>query len=412
MKKNVAGQVVGAQMVSASDHSAFTSAVTVYITKDNGTQTIGSGSGACVHKGNGFHTYEPTQTETNANHLAFTFIGSGAIPTTVALYTSFPQSADAPTSGAIADAVWDEVLTGATHNVNASAGKRLRQLASSVILGGNVTAATSNTVSLDADASSTNGEYDPALILIDSGAGAGQCRLILQYNGSTKTAVVDRNWRVNPDDTSTYVLIVDPGREHVNEGLAQAGTNNTITLNTSASSYDNAYVGQVVFIRSGTGQDQARRVLAYNGTSKIAAVRAWDVNPDTTSAYVMLPTGKWSNADIANAVWDEASSLHVSAGSTGLALRDTDLRGARTVGRGTVASVNGFIQFTVSALSPAGAAEDQFRGRIIIFDADTTTAALRGQATDITANTAAALPQFTFTALTTAPVAGDTFSIV
>ena len=32
-------------------------------------------------------------------------------------------------NAAIADAVWDEVLTGATHNIPTSAGKRLRQVA-------------------------------------------------------------------------------------------------------------------------------------------------------------------------------------------------------------------------------------------------------------------------------------------
>ncbi|SEN71320.1 hypothetical protein [Nitrosomonas marina] len=95
MKKNVAGQSIGAQMVSASDGSAFTGSVTVYITGDNGAQTIGSvGSGACTHEGNGYHSYAPSQAETNYNHIAFTFIGAGAVPATVQVYTGFPQSGD------------------------------------------------------------------------------------------------------------------------------------------------------------------------------------------------------------------------------------------------------------------------------------------------------------------------------
>lgn len=95
MKKNVAGQVVGAQMVSASDGSAFTSSVTVAVTGDGGTQATGSvGSGACTHEGNGFHTYAPAQAETNYDHVAFTFTGTGAIPATVQMYTTFPQTGD------------------------------------------------------------------------------------------------------------------------------------------------------------------------------------------------------------------------------------------------------------------------------------------------------------------------------
>lgn len=95
MKKNVASQVVGAQMVSASDGSAFTGAVTVFVTGDAGTQAQGTvGSGACTHEGNGFHTYAPAQAETNYDHVAFTFTGSGAVPATVQIYTSFPQTGD------------------------------------------------------------------------------------------------------------------------------------------------------------------------------------------------------------------------------------------------------------------------------------------------------------------------------
>ena len=86
--------------------------------------------------------------------------------------------------------------------------------------------------------------------------------------------------------------------------------------------------------------------------------------------------------------------------------------GNRTVIRGTVGSgVSSTTSFTPSALSPAGSATDQFKGAILVFDNATTTAGLRGQRSDITASSAAALPVLTFTALTTVPVSGDTFSI-
>lgn len=96
MKKNVSSQVIGAQMVSATDGSAFTGSVTCYVTGDGGTQAAGSvGSGACTHEGNGFHTYAPAQAETNYNHAAFTFVGTGAVPVTIQVYTTFPQTGDA-----------------------------------------------------------------------------------------------------------------------------------------------------------------------------------------------------------------------------------------------------------------------------------------------------------------------------
>jgi hypothetical protein len=108
MKKNVASQVIGVQMVSASDGSAFTGSVTVYVTGNGGTQAIGTvGSGVCAHEGNGFHTYAPSQAETNYDHIAFTFIGTGAVPATIQIYTDFPQTGDsfsrvgAPTGASI-----------------------------------------------------------------------------------------------------------------------------------------------------------------------------------------------------------------------------------------------------------------------------------------------------------------------
>jgi hypothetical protein len=95
MKKNVAGQKIGAQMITASDGSVFTGAVTVYVTGDAGTQAVGSvGSGACTHEGNGYHTYAPAQAETNYDLIAFTFIGTGAIAATIQIEPSYPQTGD------------------------------------------------------------------------------------------------------------------------------------------------------------------------------------------------------------------------------------------------------------------------------------------------------------------------------
>jgi hypothetical protein len=95
MKKNVASQVVGVQMVAAADGSAFTGAVTVSVTGDGGAQATGSvGSGACTHEGNGYHTYAPAQAETNYDQIGFTFTGTGAIPRSVTVYTTFPQTGD------------------------------------------------------------------------------------------------------------------------------------------------------------------------------------------------------------------------------------------------------------------------------------------------------------------------------
>lgn len=92
MLKNTASQKIGSQMITAADGTAFTGTVTVYVCGDAGTQALGSvGSGVCTHEGNGYHTYAPALAETNYALIAFTFIGSGAIPATVQVFTQIAQ---------------------------------------------------------------------------------------------------------------------------------------------------------------------------------------------------------------------------------------------------------------------------------------------------------------------------------
>jgi len=79
------------------------------------------------------------------------------------------------------------------------------------------------------------------------------------------------------------------------------------------------------------------------------------------------------------------------------------------IGTGVVGAASTTTSIVTSSMSPAAAVTDQFKGRIVSFAEDTTTVNLRGQSTDITGNTAGGV--LACTALTTAPVSGDTFSV-
>jgi hypothetical protein len=85
-------------------------------------------------------------------------------------------------------------------------------------------------------------------------------------------------------------------------------------------------------------------------------------------------------------------------------------RSLASIPEGTVGNGASTTSIPTSSLAPSAVVADQFKGRIMVFDENTTTAALRGQMTDITANDSAGL--FTVTALTTAPVNGDVFTIL
>lgn len=218
-----------------------------------------------------------------------------AIPTTAMRGTDSANTTTPPTVEAIADQVWDEILTGATHNIATSAGRRLRDITSPVLISGTSpdsggTANTSIRIELDGDASAVDGTYDPGEICITEGTGAGQSRQIWEYDGTNKYVYVNRDWKIIPDNTSKYTIYASAGNTHVNEGLAEGGDTNKITLNSLASSVDDAYNGQTAFIAAGVGADQALRIIAYNGTTKVATVsRNWVTQPNTGSIYAVLP---------------------------------------------------------------------------------------------------------------------------
>jgi len=103
------------------------------------------------------------------------------------------------------DAIWNEVLTGATHNIASSAGRRLRQLADTVVLVDGV-----------CDAASNAGSDSTGTITLEVGTTTAcvgqaircenQVRFIASYNTETRVAQLDRPWCVVPDAGDEYVI--------------------------------------------------------------------------------------------------------------------------------------------------------------------------------------------------------------
>jgi hypothetical protein len=114
------------------------------------------------------------------------------------------SSRSTATTAGIADAVWDEVLTGATHNVNRSAGKRLRQLANErIIAEGQVISATTNTITLEPIGTLCVGQ---TIVVANQDTDEQQVRFILAFDTGTDTATVDSNWCVVPTAGDEYLL--------------------------------------------------------------------------------------------------------------------------------------------------------------------------------------------------------------
>lgn len=64
-----------------------------------------------------------------------------------------------------------------------------------------------NTIRLDAGASATEDIYVGEWVTIVGGTGAGQSRLILAYNGTTKNATIAPDWETTPDATSVFLIL-------------------------------------------------------------------------------------------------------------------------------------------------------------------------------------------------------------
>lgn len=158
--------------------------------------------------------------------------------------------------------------------------------------------------------------------------------------------------------------------------------------------------------------DSYARLGAPAGASVSADVAA--AKADTAAIKVVTDQFVFTVANRVDANARSVGGTSQTGGDLAALVAALTLYASRTVIRGTVgaATTPSTTAFTPSTLSPAGSVADQFVGRVIVFDNDTATAALRGQATRITASSAAALPLLTFVALTTAPASGDTFSIV
>lgn len=64
-------------------------------------------------------------------------------------------------------------------------------------------------IALASTASATNDFYDHRPISIVGGTGIHQTRTIVDYDGTTKIAVIDRSWTVYPEATSSYTILND-----------------------------------------------------------------------------------------------------------------------------------------------------------------------------------------------------------
>jgi len=334
MQKNVAGQEIGAQLVSATDGSAFTGSVTVYVTGDAGTQAVGSvGSGACAHEGNGYHTYAPAQAETNYDLIAFTFTGTGAVPVTVQVYTRV----DANVLTAAGTAWNSGAITEASFATTAGSFAPL-----GIIDQGTAQSATSTTLVLRSAAAFADNVLRNCVVAVyGSTQGYWQAPRLITANAlSGDSVTVDPAWEVTPSGTIEYKIygapadLSTPPAVNMTQlgGSATPVTNLTTVFSTDfANNYnttDDAWAvkikGNISHGGSGTTVNFPTFTTTITGdlTGSVGSVAGnvgGSVNSvvTTVAANVVSVSGDTTAADNLEAAFDGTGGVTITAGLTG-----------------------------------------------------------------------------------------------
>ncbi len=231
-KKNTAVTGFTFGLVATADGSDITTGTPVgYYTLDGGVQTA-INDVSPVYEGNGQWSFDYLAAEFNGDIVGLTMTHTSAITVHFTIKTdtkivselqdiaagaAMNLAADAVDAAAldttavqeIVNGVWDEGLTGSSHNTATTAGRRLREVsgATAILQEGTAQAGAPGSITLASAAEATEDEmYHDAYISLLGGTGAGQVRALLSYDASTRIASIHPNWAVNPSGDTEYIV--------------------------------------------------------------------------------------------------------------------------------------------------------------------------------------------------------------
>jgi hypothetical protein len=297
--KNTASQKVGVQMVSAVDGTAFTGSVTVSVTGDAGTQATGSvGSGACTHEGNGYHTYAPAQAETNYDLIAFTFIGSGAVPQTVQVYTR-AAAPDVNVASIAANAITDTAIaSNAITDAKVASDVTIASVTGAVgsvtgNVGGNVAGSVASvTAGVTLAASAIQAIWDAATSALSTASSIGKL-LVDNINATISSRLASASYTAPLDAAGTRTAL-GLGSANLDTQIGDLPTN--AELATALGTADDAVLAAIAALNNlsaaGAQSAAAAALTAYTAATaaQVAAVQ--------TAVLAKLPSALSSNGNI------------------------------------------------------------------------------------------------------------------
>jgi len=143
----------------------------------------------------------------------------------------------------------------------------------------NVASANTTAVKLATTASANDAAYSESAVYIKAGAGLGQIRRIVSYNGTTKYATVNGAFTITPNTQSQYVvsprvsILGDSGQTVAS--LATAYVSNTA----------GGQIRKITMISEGLNYSQGNVVITSNGTHGSGAAATLVISPPDGHGY-------------------------------------------------------------------------------------------------------------------------------
>ena len=168
------------------------------------------------------------------------------------------------------DGQYTVVVSGANHNL------------ADVKVANQVSLIIGNSAGLISVDTGGGGGSDPWLTTIPAAYSSGTAGNIL---GNLATVGVKVN-NIAANTINRAAFAPDTGLQPSRSNTAQSGSAGTIVLDSGASSVDNYYKNQIIYLTSGTGLGQTRLILGYAGATKTVIINEdWATIPDNSTTF-------------------------------------------------------------------------------------------------------------------------------
>ena len=359
MRKNTTGQYVAFQAISKTDGSdVITGTPVVYYTIDGGTQA--QTTATAVHEGNGQWSVALSQSETNGDHIVFSFVLTGAVTQTVNVYTLDADLTNldvAVSTRSIFDASTDTVTTDAASRTASQADVSSLATSASIAALNDfdpvndvvarvtlVDTTTSNTDMRGTDGANTVAPDNASIaaILTDTGTTIpASISALNNFDPATDQVIVSTN-----NDKTGYALSSaandaigaaflaytltkgSPGTierafwqslkaTQLTDGEV-SGTPTASAFDTNLTAVSGAYDHLLILFTSGSLAGEARPIDSYSATNgRITLQEPLTAAPSASDEFIIVPDHSHPVSEIVDGVWSEDQSAYTTAGSFG-----------------------------------------------------------------------------------------------